>query len=610
MRFDPRGLALMAGLLAVSCSPQKKPMNPPPAKDIHSYSNPQSLRVTHLYLDLEVRFDEKILAGAVTLDVERLGEGPLILDTRGLVIEGAEAGTEAGFQKAPFVVGDADPILGAPLTIQVPPDVKQVRVAYRTAPGATALQWLEPPQTSSKRQFLFTQSQAIHARSWIPLQDTPGVRQTYKARIRAPKDMIALMSARHRAEAGEGYHFSLPVAIPSYLIALAVGELEFRSLGSRTGVWAERPMIDAAAREFEDTQHMLEATEALYGPYQWNRYDVLVLPPSFPFGGMENPLLTFATPTILAGDKSLVSLVAHELAHSWSGNLVTNATWSDFWLNEGFTVYVERRILEAVYGRERADIEAVLGRTSLLREMAKLKPEDQVLHQDLKGRDPDDAATDVPYEKGALLLTTIEHQVGRERFDGFLRSYFDHFRFRSITTADFVAYLREQLGALPSIPLDEWLYRPGLPASAYEPKSALLGRIESEARAWKDGRPAGQLATAGWSTHEWLHFLHSLPRTMDPTRMAELDQAFHFTGTRNSEIACEWLEMAIRNGYRAADQRVEEFLTSQGRRKYLKPLYEELVKTPEGKRRAREIYAKARPGYHPIAASTVDGILK
>lgn len=600
----------MAGLVAASCSPQKKPMNPPPAKDIHSYSNPQAVRVTHLDLDLDVRFEEKILAGAVTLDVERLAEGPLILDTRGLAIEHAEADHGTGFHKAAFELGPADPILGAPLTIHVPKEVKQVRVAYRTTPGATALQWLEPAQTASRKQFLFTQSQAIHARSWIPLQDTPGVRQTYKARIRVPKDRIALMSARHRADAGEGYHFSLPVAIPSYLIALAVGELEFRSLGSETGVWAERPLIDAAAREFEDTQHMLEATEALYGPYQWNRYDVLVLPPSFPFGGMENPLLTFATPTIIAGDKSLVSLVAHELAHSWSGNLVTNATWSDFWLNEGFTVYVERRILEAVYGRERADMEAVLGKSSLLREMAKLKPEDQVLHQDLKGRDPDDAATDVPYEKGALLLLTIEYQVGREPFDRFLRSYFEHFQFRSITTADFVAYLREHLGPLPSIPLDEWLYQPGIPASAYEPKSAMLSRIESEARSWKDGRPAGQLAMAGWSTHEWLHFLQSLPRTMDPARMAELDQAFQFTGSRNGEIACEWLEMAIRNGYRAADRRVEEFLTSQGRRKYLKPLYEELAKTPEGKRRAREIYAKARAMYHPIAAATVDAILR
>jgi hypothetical protein len=358
-------------------------------------------------------------------------------------------------------------------------------------------------------------------------------------------------------------------------------------------VFAEPATIDAAAYEFADTEAMIEAVEAMYGPYRWGRYDLLVLPPSFPFGGMENPRLTFATPTVLAGDRSLVSLVAHELAHSWSGNLVTNATWSDFWLNEGFTVYVERRVLERLYGPGRAAMEAVLGRRQLDAEMAGLPESDRVLHLDLTGRDPDDGCTLVPYEKGALLLRTIEQHVGRERFDAFLHAYFDRFAFQSITTADFLEFIRREL---PNpVLLDEWIYRPGIPAGAAEPHSDAFERVEA-------GWPTD---TAAWSTHEWLHFL----RSQNPPDMARLDREFHLSESRNSEILFQWLLMAVQAGYRPVYPRVGPFLKSVGRRKFLKPLYSELMKTSEGQALAREIYAEARPGYHPIAQATIDGIV-
>jgi leukotriene-A4 hydrolase len=552
--------------------------------DIHSWSTPDAVRVRHLDLDLDVDFNAKILTGSVELHVERTAPGDLVLDTRDLEIHAVE--NAAGFK-----LGEADPVLGAPLRIRLADGTSAVRVRYSTKPCASGLQWLEPAQTAGRQHpFLYTQSQAIHARSWIPLQDSPGVRVTYTARIGTPAGLQAVMGAE---ALGEG-RFRMEQPIPSYLIALAAGDLAFRPLGARSGVYAEPSLVDAAAYEFADTEAMISAVEALYGPYRWGRYDLLVLPPSFPFGGMENPRLTFATPTILAGDRSLVALVAHELAHSWSGNLVTNATWSDFWLNEGFTVYVERRVLEQVYGAARAEMEAVLGRRELDREMASLPENDRVLHVDLTGRDPDAGCTLVPYEKGALLLRTIEREVGRERFDAFLRAYFDRFAFQSITTETFLDYIRRELPQ--PVPLDEWIYRPGIPAAAAEPHSDAFTRVES-------GRPAD---TSKWSTHEWLHFL----RTLNSPDLARLDREFHLTDSGNSEILHQWLLMAVKANYAPAWPAVERFLCSVGRRKFLKPMYHELMKTPEGADRARRIYAKARPGYHPIAQSTIDGIVQ
>jgi leukotriene-A4 hydrolase len=593
------------------------------ARDVHSYSNPAEVRVRHVDLDWDVLFDQKMLRGTATLAFERAGAArrqELVLDTRNLGVTRVEASQGgAAWREAQFTVGAADAILGAPLTIQLPPRADRVRVHYSTSPTASGLQWLDPAQTAGKRSpFMFTQSQAIHARSWIPLQDTPGVRVTYTARVRTPRDLLAVMSAENEPNARRDgdYHFRLTQPVPSYLIALAVGDLRFRATGRRTGVYAEPSVVERAAREFADTERMVAATERLYGPYRWGRYDILVLPPSFPFGGMENPRLTFATPTVIAGDKSLVSLIAHELAHSWSGNLVTNATWRDFWLNEGFTTYLERRILEEVYGRERAQMEAALGLRTLEDELKTLAERDEILHVDLSGRDPDEGFTQVPYEKGALFLRHLEETFGRARFDQFVRGYFDRFAFQSITTEDFARYLRQNLTArqprlAARVPVEEWIERPGLPASAPRPASDAFARVEEQARRWLRGDVrAEQIQTARWTTHEWLHFLKSLPEDLGSQRMAELDRAFRLTRSGNSEVAFQWLLMSIRGRYEAAYPRLEEFLTTVGRRKFLRPLYEEMAKTPEGRERARAIYRRARPGYHPIAVTTIDQILQ
>ena len=598
-----RSLAAISLLTFWSC--HKQPVMTIP-KDIHSFSNPQQIAVKHLNLALNVAFDRLSVQGNVVLTLERHDSkaDKLILDTRLLQIDETEWSKDGNkFQEAEFSLGNEDNILGRALTIHIPKDANFVRVTYSSDPEASGLQWLTPEQTAGKQHpFMFSQSQAIHARSWIPLQDTPGVRVTFDARVNAPKGLIAIMAAQ-KVSTGV---FKMDHPIPSYLIAIAAGELAFQSTGARTGVYAEPSVLARAAKEFEDTEQMLEAAEKLFGPYRWGRYDVLVMPPSFPFGGMENPTLTFATPTILAGDKSLVSLVSHELAHSWSGNLVTNATWSDFWLNEGFTVYLERRIDEEVYGPERAEMEAALGLQDLQDEIKSLPAKDTILHVDLTGRDPDDGATQIPYEKGALLLLSLEEKYGREKFDLFLKSYFDHFAFQSITTQQAIDYMKQNLD--PSLDLNAWIYQPGLPADAPHPTSAAFAKVDAAAAEWT---ASGKLPDAhAWISHEWLRFLHALPEKLTQNQMQSLDHAYTFTASGNNEILQQWLLMSLRNGYAPADEKLGEFLRTVGRRKYIKPLYEELAKTPQGKERAQEIYEAARPGYHPIAQATIDAILR
>lgn len=563
--------------------------------DIHSLANPAFVRVIHLDLDLDVAFERQIIQGTATLTIERFAPDAttLILDSRALQIdETSVSGDGVNYRKSRFSIGRPDKILGAAVIIDIAPDTRFVRIRYSTDPKATALQWLAPAQTAGKgHPFLYTQSQAIHARSWIPLQDSPGVRVTFEARVRVPHGLRAVMGASNLVMNDLGMNFVMNQPIPPYLIALAVGDLAFQPVGPRTGVWAEPSVVARASAEFSDMEKMLDAVERLYGPYRWGRYDVLVLPPSFPFGGMENPCLTFATPTIITGDKSLVSLVAHEMAHSWSGNLVTNATWSDFWLNEGYTVYIERRILEELYGVRRAEMEAALGYQDLQDAFKTHPAAEQILHIDLAGRDPDDGCTSVPYEKGALFLRHVEQTFGREKFDAWLRNYFDQFAFRSITTAQSLDYMREHLFAAnpqlaAEIPLQEWVFEPGLPTCAVPPVF----------------EPAGEIGE--WTTHESLHFLRGLPMQLDPSRMEELDSTYHLTRSANDEILDQWLVMAIRNRYEFAYPRLEQFLIEVGRRKFVKPLYEAMEL-----KQAAAIYEKARPGYHPITQATIDAII-
>jgi hypothetical protein len=393
------------------------------------------------------------------------------------------------------------------------------------------------------------------------------------------------------------HSFAMEQSIPSYLIALAVGDLQYRALSKGTGVFAEPSVVDKAAREFEDLDRMIAAAEKLFGPYRWEQYDVLVLPPSFPYGGMENPRLTFLSSTLLAGDKSLVAVVSHEIAHSWSGNLVTNATWRDFWLNEGFTSYLERRIQEVVFGVERAETEALIERRSLDQDLKDLKPKDQVLDRDMTGRDPDEIPAAIAYIKGSLLLRRLEEAHGREKFDAFLRRYFADHAFQSVTTSEFVAYANKHLPG--KVDLEPWLHQPGVPADVPQIRSAALEAVEK-----------GAAPSKRWSTPQWLHYLATFGPGMTTERMAALDREFGLTRSGNAEILFAWLQLAIRKNYEPAMPALESFLTRVGRRKFVRPLYVELAKTDKGKALGRAIYAKARPGYHPVTQSSVDPLLK
>ena len=628
MRLWLVGFVIMVSL--VSAQTKKSAGAGVPVKDEHSFGNPQQVQVTHIVLDLGVDFTTKTLRGTATLTLKRNqpNSKTLLLDDENLKIDKVEAATRVGkFKETKFSVGEKQGALGAPLRIELPAGATRVRITYASDPTASALQWLTPEQTAGKKYpYLYSQSEAAHGRSWIPMQDSPGVRVTYTAKIRTPKELVAVMSAAGNPQPGGSakltpgtYNFKMDIPIPTYLIAIAVGDLSFRSLGPRAGVYDEPSLVDRDAKEFEDVESMINTVEGLYGPYAWGRYDILVLPPSSPYGGMENPRLTFVSPTIVAGDKSLVSVVSHELAHSWSGNTVTNATWSDFWLNEGFTTYIERRIIEAVYGKERADMEASLGRQKLVEMTKEFDPKDQVLHVDLKGRDPDEGSTELPYEKGALFLRQIEEAIGREKFDTFLKGYFAHFRFRSITTKDFLDYFVKNVIAkdpqarkkLPMALLEEWIYKPGIPASAPQIRSAAFERVEAETKQWLGGQiKTDQLPADKWSTPEWLHFLKALPRDLGAERMQDLDQRFKLTQSGNIEIEFQWLMLAIQNNYTPANDKLEETLETVGRRKIVKPLYAELAKTPEGKQRARVIFARARAGYHPIVTNEVGQMLK
>ncbi len=591
---------------------------PPMASDIHSFSKPHEAVVTHLHWNAAIDFDTKTIAATATWSIKNISHAAtIVLDTKMLSVK------EVRVDNVPvkFQLGEEDSIMGRALIIPIENNTQTISIEYKTSPEAEALQWLNVQQTADKKHpFLFSQSQAILARSWVPCQDSPGVRFTYSADVKVPVDLLPLMSATNPKEKNNSgiYHFEMKQPIPSYLLAISVGDVAFKAISARSGIYAEPSLLDTATWEFADMEKMIASAEELYGPYRWEEYDVIVLPPSFPFGGMENPRLTFATPTILSGDRSLTSLIAHELAHSWSGNLVTNATWNDFWLNEGFTVYFETRIMEKLYGKSYSEMLASLNLKDLQDEIISLNKKglsaDTKLKLDLTGRNPDDGVTEIAYNKGYFFLRTIEEKYGRDKFDTFVKDYFTDNAFHSMDTDSFIDFIKNYYQKNFSITLDEnlftdWIFSEGLPAYFPKPNAERFEKVDEVVKTWLSSGKLEYPEKSKWSTHEWLHFLNSLPENVSTQQLKHADAFGNFSETGNSELIANWGVIALKHGYEKMFPKLESFLINTGRRKFLTPLYKEMVKTEKGKVMAKRIYEQARPNYHFVAVSSIDKLV-
>ena len=598
-----------------------------PSHDYFSFANTDQIVTRHVDLDLTVDFSAEQIYGSAILHLDRIDAGAteVILDSRGLHISEVNVALPDGpMVPAEFRFGEEDAIRGTPLVISLPADFRpdsefRLKINYRTGTGASALQWLPPELTAGGKQpFMFTQSQSIHARSWVPLQDTPAVRITYSAVIHTPRQLLAVMSADNdplTPRSGE-YHFDMPQPIPSYLLALAVGNIFFAPLGEQTGVYTEPEVLDAAAFEFSGTQDMLDTASELFGPYQWGRYDLLVLPPSFPFGGMENPRLSFITPSLLAGDHSLVSVIAHELAHSWSGNLVTNATWRDQWLNEGMTSYLESRLMEVLYGKDRVDEEKVLGFEELYLNFETIVPAMQALAPRLDSGNPDDFQGTIHYYKGQLLLQYLEDAFGRESFDSFIETYFDDFAFATINSEQFLDYVDENLlrldiGNVSRRQVETWLYEPGLPPDAPMPTSATLDQAAAMALDWSQGELGlNQLTVDSWSPQAMVHFINSLPADLSNEALSDLDNTLGLSAARNAEIGRTWFIQVAKRQYRDAYDKLEQHLNRYGRTRLVLPVYRAMTENGADIELAREMFARARGKYHPLTIASISSVLQ
>ncbi len=584
------------------------------ANDTHSYAKPNEAVAKHLLLDIAVDFDKKNITGTATYTIESVNASEIVFDAKNLKIHK----TFVNEKEVSFTLGANDPVLGQSLTIPITSNAKSVSISYETTDKTEALQFLTPQQTADKEHpFLLTQGQAILTRTWIPIQDSPQVRLTYLAKVKVPKTLMAIMSAENPKEKNETGHYSFEMKQPisPYLIALAVGDLVYKEISPRTGVYAEKSMIDKVHYEFADMEKMVEAAENLYGRYAWDQFDVVVLPPSFPFGGMENPRLTFATPTVIAGDRSLTSLIAHELAHSWSGNLVTNATWNDFWLNEGFTVYFEMRIMEALYGKEYANMLASIGRQDLSDEIENLRdqPKATRLKLNLQGKNPDDGMNSIAYDKGYLFLRTLEETVGREQMDSFLKEYFRKHAFSTMTTETFVTYLNAELLIKNNVEfnVDEWIYKAGIPGNAAIIKSDKFKEVDTILSDWKNKTiTAKQVCEQDWNIQQKIHFIRNIPQDLYTGLFEKLDETCNFSNATNSYIAMVWFEQAINHNYHGnnVDQHIEDFLMTVGRRWYVSTIYK-AFKNNNRLEDAKRIYEKARPNYHSVTVNTIDDML-
>lgn len=580
--------------------------------DPHSYYDDSQPKITSFHLKAKIDFEKTKLFCKVVLFFEKEVTGTLKLDSRDLIVKSvsSESGIPLNFRIYP-----KNKVLGNLFEIDFENPLKSVVVEYEVEKNSTALQWLKPEQTKGKmKPFLFTQCQPHHARSLVPLQDSPSVRITYTAELTVPSDLTVVMAAgasevfEDKDKNEKTFCFKMHQPIPPYLFAFAVGRITSVDLSSRSKIWAEPEIVEKAAYEFEEIENMIMKAETLFGPYEWERYDLLVLPPSFPYGGMENPRLTFLTPTLIAGDRSLVSVVIHELAHSWTGNLVTNLNAQHFWINEGFTVWAERRIIEAIYGVEASVMAYAQGFNALKSAIERFGQDSPYtcLVTNLENIDPDDVFSEIPYEKGSLFLRLLEETVSRTSFDRFIRAYIEKYRFTSIDTKELCSFIEAHFpNLLEKVSANKWLYSPGIPENCPKVVSSKLEFITNLSSGFKFGTYPTTEEISAMTPSEKLVYFQGLPRVLTTEQLDFLVTNFNLKEVTNSEILAEYLTIAAGSDYEPSFPQIKSFLSEVGRIKYIRPIYKAMGKNKRTRMMAREIFEHTKDSLHPLSQSVI-----
>jgi len=580
--------------------------------DPASYSDFAQGRIKHIEFNIRVDFSAQVLNIAAVYHMDRPIHSPLDLDS--VRIDLRRAHVDGRDIKWEF--GPVDEYLGSRLRLNGLNGAQKFTLEFSTSPDAAALQWLSPAQTAGgKHPFLYTQCQDIHARSVFPCQDSPSIRFTYSAEVTAPGGLTAVMAAEP-LPAGSGggrFYFSMPQPIPAYLFGLAVGELVFQEIGPRSGIYAEPKTLDSAVWEFAGNEQTIVQAEKLLGPYLWGRFDLLVLPPSFPFGGMENPRLTFVTPTSILGTRGQANLITHELAHAWTGNLVTNATWQDFWLNEGWTTYAENRITEILEGVDVNQLHLVYEERNLIEAMERVgKDSPQTcLKVYGDGRDANPSAFGVPYYKGYFFLRECELAVGREKFDVFVQKYMASFQFQSITTETFLEFFKAELPEVFAlVDVDAWVYKPNLPENRHRPQSALFDEATQALRDYGDGKRPTLEQVQGWHRDQILTFLNGLPNQIPVEDCKYFESVFELDKRNDGAFFSAFYALCVTSGYREILPRVREFMTRIGRMLYVLPILRALIDAEWARPQARALVEEVRAVHHPVTVATMERLLK
>ncbi|KUM64460.1 hypothetical protein ACN42_g2662 [Penicillium freii] len=571
-------------------------INPP--RDPNTVSNYNNWRSTHVTANFDILFDQKKLVGNVVHQFKSITDGEskeIILDTSHLDIGVVKVdGQPSKWEFLPSL----EPY-GVPLKISLDNPVKlngtvEVDIEVKTTDKCTALQWLTPAQTSNKKHpYMFSQCQAIHARSIFPCQDTPDVKATFDFNITSPLPAMTSglpirKSSMESKPDHQLYRFHQSVPIPSYLFAIASGDVAEAPIGPRSVVATSPDKLEECKWELEaDTENFITTIEKIVYPYAWGEYNVLILPPSFPYGGMENPIFTFATPSIISKDRENIDVIAHELAHSWSGNLVTNASWEHFWLNEGWTVYLERRILAAIHGEAYRHFSAIIGWKSLTDAVEHFGDDHEFtkLIVDLKGKDPDDAFSSIPYEKGFNFLFYLENLVGKSKFDKFIPHYFTTFKRKSLDSYEFKALIldffksdAEASKLLDEVDWDKWFYAPGLPPKPSFDTS-MVDVVYELSKKWQS------LPHSSFEPHisdiqsltanQLVVFLEQmlvLETPLSPKISKLMGDVYGLAKSENIEVSNLYCQVGMKAGDDSVIEPTTELLGRIGRMKFVRPL--------------------------------------